>query len=184
MDDRGRPLADRPRPAASSSRSSASCASWRPAADRQCRTTGSPDVAREGEVPAQVDELRVDRREDAVVVEAGLARSRRRRAPRPGARSRARSARRPLRRRGGGCRRRRRGRRSARRVPARRATSAGSSPARDPLDAGRHGPPRQPRPRRRANRSAWRWQWLSTRRTQAGFSQSAISVPSESSRTA
>ena len=62
-----------PTPAVASSSSRASWASRRPFAERQCRMAGLPGVEREREVPPQVRQLVRDRAEDAVVVEAGLA---------------------------------------------------------------------------------------------------------------
>ena len=179
----GRSAGPAPRAAASSSRSSASCASWRPAAERQCRTTGTRGLAGEGEVAAQVDQLRVDRREDAVVVEARLA-DRDDSGPTGEALDLAPG--RPIGRGGvmrvdadgddrgrvdrlGECKRSHRGAQ----VPARARASARPPP---------HG--RQRRPRQRRRRTGPPGGGSGCRRgaaTQAGFSQSAISLPSESS---
>ena len=75
-DGRGRRLeadAWAPKPAACSSATDASWASDRPAADRTWRMAGLPVSSARREVPSEVGELVRDRREDAVVVEAGLA---------------------------------------------------------------------------------------------------------------
>ena len=121
--------------------SSASWASRSPAADRQWRIAGLPVSTARREVAAEVRELGEDRREDPVVVEAGLADRDDPRIARRGATISAHvvvvDARR---RRGDGRRRPRRAtgtdRRASSAPPARRGVPARDE---DPLDAGQPG---------------------------------------------
>ena len=138
----------------------------RPAADRQWRIAGLPVSSARREVPAQVRELGEDRREDA-----GRSRGRSPRSRRPADRRRQRDDLRPA-------------------ASSTFAASCGWTPtaassqgnrstsASAPLGTTRRSSPgrgsarRRPAGRRRStrstspsNRSAWRWQWLSTRRT-------------------
>ena len=154
----------RPNPARRSSASSVSWASRWPAAERQWRIAGLPVARREGEVAPQVCQLGRDRRE-----RPGRSRARSRRSRRPADRAAAAAI-------------------SAQPASSTCAASCGCTPtdassqvarpraparaARRPdVPAGHEDPldpaacaPREDGVDVRAKRSAWRWQWLSTRR--------------------